>query len=745
MGGAAVASSTRVRIKGRKLSVIRFLIVSVAYTTPWIVMLSQLAYYSKIYGPQVLLQLNIAYYLPSIPILLLLGHIEKVLDEQFGSTASMAIRLTIGLTGCAAISAVYPFIPGRLSFLLWLVVGLGSISAVAFSTSYQLVAWFRSADTIALGIGCVASGPLALVIQVALQIGTTPKRWQWIALFEAAAALVLVGLVAAWSLLWQYWDILCGSEQYVDSSAPLLDTVEQAQADHAQADHVDKEAGEQALLLSRMLTMQDPFQGFPYTTVPGMELPQLRPLLRRALSDDPSDVRRLPHRTAAAAAAAARALQRQNTTPGSSPRARAAAAAAAAATAAAAAGLPRRSGTAAAAAAASKLSGGAGGAASQPASLTSGRQRTQQWLQQQHGGGGGWQQQPAAGSSAGSAWFGDIEQQQQQQQQQQCGSGGPPHAPPAAGSCGGSSLHSGGSRPASPCKVPTHRTGDVSSRTPNAPAAGVATARGPMAASAPTTTTGSLLGDDEDDTEGVALTNALVAAATAAAAAAAAAAPGDEPERPAADWPSNAEQQQQLQQAGAPHFGRGGGSSSSSRRGALPAVAAGSQLAAGSEGAAAAAGSSCCGVAASDAASARGEATDPSSLGGVYWEVFGYCWSTVLAALVSSTLLNCIFPFFTYVESSGMLGEFLPQVLFYTRMLSDILGRLLPRRKALAITSPAALLALSCALLLCSVAFFVYLQAPPHMQYDPYVLVLVLALWLGGGYIKLWLGGAYIE
>lgn len=45
--------------------------------------------------------------------------------------------------GCAAISASYPFIPTRLSYLLGLVVGLGSISAVAFSTSYQLVAWFR--------------------------------------------------------------------------------------------------------------------------------------------------------------------------------------------------------------------------------------------------------------------------------------------------------------------------------------------------------------------------------------------------------------------------------------------------------------------------------------------------------------------------------------------------------------------------------------------------------------------------
>jgi hypothetical protein len=38
----------------------------------------------------------------------------------------------------------------------------------------------------------------------------------------------------------------------------------------AQSDHVDKEAGEQALMLSRMLTMQDPFQGFPFTTMPGL-------------------------------------------------------------------------------------------------------------------------------------------------------------------------------------------------------------------------------------------------------------------------------------------------------------------------------------------------------------------------------------------------------------------------------------------------------------------------------------------
>jgi hypothetical protein len=50
------------------------------------------------------------------------------------------------------------------------------------------------------------------------------------------------------------------------------------------------------------------------------------------------------------------------------------------------------------------------------------------------------------------------------------------------------------------------------------------------------------------------------------------------------------------------------------------------------------------------------------------------------------------------------------QVLFYTRMLADIVGRMLPRRKMWAITAPAALLVLAGGLLIASVAFFVYLQ-----------------------------------
>jgi membrane-associated protease RseP (regulator of RpoE activity) len=37
-------------------------------------------------------------------------------------------------------------------------------------------------------------------------------------------------------------------------------------------------------------------------------------------------------------------------------------------------------------------------------------------------------------------------------------------------------------------------------------------------------------------------------------------------------------------------------------------------------------------------------------------------WTAVLAALLAGTLQNWVFPFFTYVPSSGMFGEVLPQV-----------------------------------------------------------------------------------
>lgn len=91
------------------------------------------------------------------------------------------------------------------------VVILGTLSAVAFSTAYQLVSNFRAADCISLGIGGAGSGPIVLLIQLLLRVGPRPARWQWIAMFEVAATMALLGLLSSLSLFTQYWNVLSGA------------------------------------------------------------------------------------------------------------------------------------------------------------------------------------------------------------------------------------------------------------------------------------------------------------------------------------------------------------------------------------------------------------------------------------------------------------------------------------------------------------------------------------------------------
>lgn len=72
---------------------------------------------------------------------------------------------------------------------------------------------------------CLRAHAARAPLQIALQIGTKPKHWQWIALFEISAAMVVVGMLAALSLLWQYWGILSGKVPYDDGTRqPLLDS-----------------------------------------------------------------------------------------------------------------------------------------------------------------------------------------------------------------------------------------------------------------------------------------------------------------------------------------------------------------------------------------------------------------------------------------------------------------------------------------------------------------------------------------
>jgi hypothetical protein len=91
------------KIKGGKWTVFRFFLVSVAFTSVWIAVSSNLTEYKQLYGPQVLLQLNIAYYVPSIPLLLLSSFFDEALERKLGGLEGMRVfflQLALVVAAC---------------------------------------------------------------------------------------------------------------------------------------------------------------------------------------------------------------------------------------------------------------------------------------------------------------------------------------------------------------------------------------------------------------------------------------------------------------------------------------------------------------------------------------------------------------------------------------------------------------------------------------------------------------------
>jgi len=191
--------------------VMRFFLVSIAFTIGWMTVSSLLDHYKLQYGPAILLQMNLAYFLPSIPLLLISSCLDDVLDRKYGIAKTTLMRLLIGLGGCAAVTAVWPFAHRSHRTLLSLVVVLGLVAGIAFSASYQLVARFANKNTISLGLGCVGSGIVTLIVETALRMGSTPSHKQELILFEATAGVIVLGALAAFSLLIRHWNSIEGS------------------------------------------------------------------------------------------------------------------------------------------------------------------------------------------------------------------------------------------------------------------------------------------------------------------------------------------------------------------------------------------------------------------------------------------------------------------------------------------------------------------------------------------------------
>jgi hypothetical protein len=198
------------KIKGGAWTVTKFFVLSIGFTSVWLAVSSELGKLREQYGPAVLLWLNLAYYAPSLPLLITSSLTDGVLEERLGPSRLCLVRLVFGMSGYGVLCAWFPWAPIHPISLITLVLGLGAFSGIAFAASYQLVSGFANKNVIALGLGCIASGPVVLVIQVALGLhGKQPvTHGRYVLFYSIVTGIVALGLWAGVSLLWRHWNAI---------------------------------------------------------------------------------------------------------------------------------------------------------------------------------------------------------------------------------------------------------------------------------------------------------------------------------------------------------------------------------------------------------------------------------------------------------------------------------------------------------------------------------------------------------
>lgn len=64
---------------------------------------------------------------------------------------------------------------------------LGLVHGVSFSASYQLVSRFAGKNTISLGLGCVGSGGIVLLLELSMGLNASPSHPQNMLLYLSSA------------------------------------------------------------------------------------------------------------------------------------------------------------------------------------------------------------------------------------------------------------------------------------------------------------------------------------------------------------------------------------------------------------------------------------------------------------------------------------------------------------------------------------------------------------------------------
>lgn len=189
------------KIKGGRWTVARFFLISCAYSSAWMAVASQMAYLRELHGPSVLLHLNVAYFVPPVPLLVACTVVDARLEARLGPARSLRARLVFALVAYACAALAVPRAAASLPALLTAVAILGLAGGVAYSASYQLVSKFANKSVIALGLGFCASGPLVGAFETILGVATVPTLAACWRLYAAVAGVAIAGCWASISVV----------------------------------------------------------------------------------------------------------------------------------------------------------------------------------------------------------------------------------------------------------------------------------------------------------------------------------------------------------------------------------------------------------------------------------------------------------------------------------------------------------------------------------------------------------------
>ncbi|KAG2500340.1 hypothetical protein HYH03_001915 [Edaphochlamys debaryana] len=141
------------------------------------------------------------------------------MDRRLGLPFGALSRLLVGLGSLVALTYHFPQLtaPSQ-EALLFTTVLIGMSYGVAFGTSYQIASKYPSGATVALTTGFVSSGPVVLLLDLALKRGPFYSKEGLEQLFRYVSAITAAGLLSATALVLGSWRMLSAASPSVSTA-----------------------------------------------------------------------------------------------------------------------------------------------------------------------------------------------------------------------------------------------------------------------------------------------------------------------------------------------------------------------------------------------------------------------------------------------------------------------------------------------------------------------------------------------